>query len=355
MREWSVEYNPFNSKKLIYHAKYWESISNGIVPPPILVTLDPVNRCNFNCPYCNAAARLRSSSSEFSDYIVDNIASFLARWGTKAVCLAGGGEPLLHSRAGDIVENLVTDNIEVGVVTNGSMLECHKTALAKCRWVGVSVDAGTRETFAALKKMPASVFDRVLDNIATLHAFEPTLEITYKFLAHPINISSIYEAVRLAKTLGCRFFHMRPVGNSWDNLSQPNIFTSLDIALAETHVKMARQDFEDDNFHVFGVVHKFSGDWGVRHDFKQCHAVAMTTIVQPDNTIGLCCDRRGDPKLELGSFDKLEDILELWGSTRHLDIMRTIDLRECPRCTYGPHNQLFEHMVLSDSTCKNFI
>jgi hypothetical protein len=129
----------------------------------------------------------------------------------------------------------------------------------------------------------------------------------------------------------------------------------LDIALAKAQVEQARKDFEDDSFHVFGILHKFSDNWEIRRDFSRCHAVAMTAIIQPDNVLGLCCDRRGDPKLELGSFNKLEDILGLWGSQKHLDIMRGIDLRECPRCTYGPHNQLFEHMVLSDNTCKNFI
>jgi len=195
----------------------------------------------------------------------------------------------------------------------------------------------------------------VVNNIAALHAHAPELEITYKFLAHPLNIPSIHEAVRLAKTIGCRFFHMRPVGKTWDNLAQPNIFTPLDIALAKAHIEQARLDFEDNDFRVFGIMHKFSDNWEIRRDFDKCHAVAMTAVIQPDNTVSLCCDRRGDPRLELGRFDKLEDILGLWGSQKHWAIMHGVDLRECPRCTYGPHNQLFEHMVLSDTTCKNFI
>jgi MoaA/NifB/PqqE/SkfB family radical SAM enzyme len=298
---------------------------------------------------------MRGSSAEYGDYLIDNIGPFLASWGTKAVCVAGGGEPLLHKRIGDILDGLVAAGIEVGVVTNGFLLNRCQSSLAKCRWVGVSVDAGNRDSFAALKKMPPDVFDKVIGNIATLHMAAPDLEITYKFLAHPLNISSIYEAVRLAKSIGCRFFHMRPVGKSWDSLAQPNIFTPLDIAMAKTHIEQARLDFEDEQFHVFGIMHKFSNNWEICHDFTKCHAVAMTAIIQPDNIVGLCCDRRGDPKLELGRFDKPEDILGLWGSQKHLDIMRNINLKECPRCTYGPHNQLFEHMILSDDTCKNFI
>lgn len=355
MKEWNRIYNPFNPRKLAYHIKYWEPILDEIVPPPILVTLDPINKCNLNCSYCNAAARLNSSSSEYTDYIIDNVGQFLSKWGTKAVCVAGGGEPLLHRRTSDLINNLVNNGLEVGVVTNGVFINKHEAALSKCRWVGISVDAGSNTSFTNLKGRGAATFDQVINNIECLHLFSPQLEITYKFLAHPLNISDIYEAVRLAKKIGCRFFHMRPTGNSWDNLNQANIFTSLHIALASAHIEQARLDFEDENFSVFGVVHKFSEDWGIRHDFKKCYATAMTAVIQPNNTIGLCCDRRGDPKLDLGTFIKLEDIINLWGSAQHINLMRSINLHDCPRCTYEPHNQLFEQMACSDATCKNFI
>lgn len=355
MKEWSFEYNPFNSRKLIYWAQYWAQIAKGFIPPPILVTLDPINRCNFNCSYCNAAFKMSVSSAEYDDYVVDNIAPFLKKWGVQAVCIAGGGEPLLHKRAGDIIENLVAHNIEVGVVTNGFFLDKYKKALAKCKWVGVSVDAGNAEVFSSLKSMPKKVFHKVVNNISLLHQHAPDLEITYKFLAHPTNIPSIYEGVKIAKSVGCQFFHLRPVGQSWDDLGQPNIFTSLDITVAKAHIELARKDFEDGSFRVFGILHKFSDGWTAQNNFKKCYAVAMTALIQPGNMVGLCCDRRGDPKLELGTFTKLDDILALWNSQKHWDIMKSINLKECPRCTYGPHNQLFEHMVLSDSTCRNFI
>jgi sulfatase maturation enzyme AslB (radical SAM superfamily) len=254
-----------------------------------------------------------------------------------------------------LLDSLTANGIEVGLVTNGCLLGKHKESLAKCRWVGVSVDAGNSSVFPRLKNMPPEVFDKVMRNIAELHAFAPDLEITYKFLAHPENILSVYEAVKRAKELGCRFFHLRPVGKCWDCLGQPNIFSPLDIAVAKTQVEQARMDFEDGDFHVFSVIHKFSGTWEIQHSFKKCHAVAMTAVIQPDNTISLCCDRRGDPRMELGTFEKLEDITQLWGSPKHFDIMHRINLKDCPRCTYGPHNQLFEHMVLTDDTCKNFI
>jgi len=32
-----------------------------------------------------------------------------------------------------------------------------------------------------------------------------------------------------------------------------------------------------------------------------------------------------------------------------------IDLGDCPRCTYQPHNQIMEHVVLNDNMTYKFI
>jgi len=355
MKESSYTYNPFNSCKLMCHVDRWTQIKSGVIPPPVLVTLDPINRCNFNCSYCNAAYKMKCSSQSYDDYIIDNIASFLVRWGVKAVCVAGGGEPLMHKRINDLLFNLHRNGIEIGVVTNGSLINRCGLELTKCRWVGVSVDAGDRDTFAKLKNVKPNMFDRVIKNMVDLRNFDSKLEITYKFLAHPTNINSIYHAVKLAKESGCNFFHLRPCGKTWDNLNEPNIFSKLDIAIAEAQINQAREDFEDKDFRVFGIVHKFSNNWEIKHNFSKCYALAMTAIIEPDNYLGLCCDRRGDDRTRLGSFTVLDDILQMWGSQKHWDLMKAIDLNDCPRCTYGPHNEIFENVILTDNVCKNFI
>lgn len=355
MKKINANFNPFDSKKVIYHAKYWEPIADGYMPPPVLVTLDPINRCNFNCKYCNAAFKMKHSSQQYSDYVIDNVAPFLKAWGVKAVCIAGGGEPMLHKRFGDLLKNLFNEQIQVGVVTNGSLINKFIEELSLCKWLGISIDAGNSEAFCKLKNVKSGVFDKVISNISQLRNYNGELEITYKYLAHPDNISSIYMAVDLAKQLGCNYFHLRPCGKTWDNLDQPNIFSKLDISLVNTQILQAKEDFEDDNFKVFGILNKFSKNWDIEHNFKKCYAVAMTAVIEPNNQIGLCCDRRGDARTVLGSFEKLEDILSMWSSKKHWDILEAIKLSDCPRCTYGLHNQVFEHFVLSDNICKNFI
>ena len=72
---------------------------------------------------------------------------------------------------------------------------------------------------------------------------------------------------------------------------------------------------------------------------------------------GLCCDRRGSEKLELfQNQENPEKIAQLWGSRAHWDIHDSINVKkECPRCTYQPHNEIYEQVILNDSMTYKFI
>lgn len=72
--------------------------------------------------------------------------------------------------------------------------------------------------------------------------------------------------------------------------------------------------------------------------------------------VGLCCDRRGDPRLLLGAnVSDLGEVARLWGSEAHWALRSRIRLSRCPRCTYQPHNQIFEQVILNDAMTFSFI
>jgi hypothetical protein len=89
----------------------------------------------------------------------------------------------------------------------------------------------------------------------------------------------------------------------------------------------------------------------------------MTCVVMPprDETgemfrLGICCDRRGDLRLEAAGVGKrMEDIADFRGSDDHWALFDGIELGNCPRCIYQPHNQIMEHVILEDSMTYKFI
>lgn len=384
LREWSPEkkWNPFNSYKLLSQVYRWRLIQRpGPVPQPALVTVDPVNACNLACAWCNAGRILTDRHGMIQNKTLDDLAHGLANWqghpkwekGVEAVCIAGGGEPLLHPGVGDFIRKLVDSGIEVGVVTNGTRIHEHIEALSLCTWVGVSVDAGSAATFEQLKGKDR--FGRVCDNISmltdyikgrdcTLGMQRPGYGVSYKYLLYNGNINDVYQATRTAKELGCRNFHLRPAGLAWYKLGQgeKSMFTPVDRVRLSEQLEKARK-LESEDFGVFGITHKFDDALNKANQFSTCHAVFMTCVFMPPRKghdeafcVSLCCDRRGDSRLEFSApMRSFADVESHWGRDEHWRIHDAIDLEQCPRCTYQPHNQIFEHVILEDSMTYKFI
>ena len=378
MAEWhnNKRWNPFNSYKLLAHVEEWRNIRReGIVPAPVLVTVDPSNVCNLNCLWCNAGYIRSKSATSMSKTLLMKIADYLPVWGNRkpgvrAVCIAGGGEPLVNKDVGDFIERLVSNGIEVGVVTNGTLIDRFIEPLSKCVWVGVSVDAGFGRTYENLKGK--DLFGKVVDNVrrlvqyskennTTLGLDRPSYGVSYKYLLYKDNIIEMKIAAQLAKEMGCKNIHFRPAGTPWDKLGSDDIvFNEEDIQMFNNRISECMK-LDDDTFGVYGITHKFNSQFEKFNDFSKCYAVFMTAVFQPGSTsdtlnLGLCCDRRGDKKLELlCDCPDPNEIYSMWGNYYHWSIHDLIRISECPRCTYQPHNEIYENVIMKDSMTHKFI
>lgn len=382
--EWKDDkkWNPFNSHKLLAHVERWKNIKRGVkIPPPVLVTIDPSNICNHNCEWCNASFIMSNQNNMMSEKNVIDIVNLLSNWKldnyrVNAVCIAGGGEPLTNPNTSLLIDKLIENHIEVGVVTNGYYIDRFLEPLSKCTWVGVSIDAGNRKTFNKLKglKKESDNFDKILDNIGLLVDYakkhnrllakdHPAYGLSYKYLLSKENVGEVYDAVLKAKEMGCKNFHLRPSSTPWNLIGTENevSFGREEIGLYFSQIEKSLA-LDDESFNVYGVTHKFDGQFNRCNRFEKCYAVFMTGVFMPSKEkgkidFGLCCDRRGDNRLLLAEgITNAEDIKRLWGSNKHWEIHNKIDIQtQCPRCTYQPHNQIYEQVILKDSMTYIFI
>lgn len=382
IKEWSDNnlWNPFNSAKVFAQLYRWELIEqHKPLPQPPLITVDPTNLCDLNCKWCNSEFIIKQNPRMLDKSFMLELADFLPTWkgsldwksGVEAVCIAGGGEPLLNPNVGSFITRLVSNNIKVGVVTNGTKIHNFYNELSHCEWVGISVDAGNSSSFATLKGK--NLFSRVARNIqglnnyiaqnnCTLGRVDPGHGVTYKYLLTPENLGEVVQAATLAKEWGCKAFHLRPVGSKWNDLANncqldsfpQNIEDRLELIFNRI------RELEDDTFKVYGITHKFSSGLEENNYFKQCYGIMMSCVIMPARNkgryrLGLCCDRRGDINVELGEdLTNVQDISELWGSDEHWRLREEINPRSCPRCTLLPHNLAFEKVILQDSMTYSF-
>lgn len=363
MKEWSSPYNPFNSVKILLWRRHLEAIVNGNFLPPITTDTDPTNQCNFNCIWCNS----KGFRKKFPGLIPPNhllkLADFYKEWGVKSTCVAGGGEPLMNPGLNDFIERLKKNGVGSGVITNGSLMtEEHIKTIAECsRWCGFSMDAGTQEHYIKVKGINyLDTFNKVIGNIRKLARFrdeiESNLEVTYKYLIHPLNYKSIYEGARLAKKIGVDTFHLRPV--CWDNLYDQEHGIPINF---EDHIDkideqiLKARDLEDEKFKVYGVRHKFGEKFKRKVNFKKCLATPLLATFSADGNVHLCFDVRGKKEwLLCRHYPDPREILNVWGGEKHKKIIDSINPEKCPRCTFGPYNEIIEKVIIEDRMTIDF-
>lgn len=364
-KEWNSQWNPFSSAKVLLWREHFEACARRDFLPPITVSTDPSNRCNFDCIWCNAFEIMQDKKIGLPEDHLIRLADFYAEWGVKSTCVAGGGEPFLNSGTGKMLLRLKENGVGCAPVTNGSLFtdELIDIIARTSRWTGISMDAAHCDTYMKIKGISnPKIFDNVINNIVKLTKrikdIDSECEVGYKFLLHPLNAKEILDAAKLAKSLGVHDFQLRPVG--WDNNLKIRDSEPLDFSdskeIIDTQLEEALK-LDDDDFHVYGIRHKFNSDFSRKISFKKCWASPVATLVfGADGNCNLCVDTRGMKDMILCShFPDPYEVLKYWNSEKHKKILESIDPQKCPRCTIGPYNEVVEQVIIEDRMCRNFL
>jgi len=375
-KEWSIKskYNSFNSYKgLTYHTSHYVPIANwfkgeGKLPAPIELSLDPGHICNFGCPHCNAQRYLVINPDEVPEdkrlmtrEHLRNIVDFMAEWGVRAICIGGGGEPLMNRNVWDLPSYIRSKGLQCSFATNGSLInEEIGREMMNCKWVGISVDAATPETFE--KVHGVNHFDKVIDNLKLLVRLKKEtgskIDIAYKFLITPQNWQDLYGACELAKEIGVKDFHARPV-----DLERKDFEAAMQMNydFDEIHKSFDRcHELEDENFRVFTVMHKYNPNFSVTHSFKNCVSSSLMLQACADGNVYVCADHRLEPQFRLcDHHPDPKAILDFWGSDKHREILNSIQVHnDCGRCTYGEYARQIEELTMceddDDPMCTDF-
>lgn len=367
MKEWNSAWNPFNSAKVLLWRQHLEACAKEDYLPPVTVDLDPSNKCMFDCPHCNAYDMIQKSGKVMSEAHMIKLIDFLADWRDSwsgktpnSACVSGGGEPYTNKNINTLFEHMHSKGMEIGIITTGFLLNDEDIdIIAKtARWIGFSMDAATPQTYAKIKGINNSnAFNKTCENIRKLtkkiSETGSKCDVAYKFLLTPDNYFEIYNAVKLARDMGVKDFHLRPAG--WDNISKVSEKPKFkDLSGIDLQIKAGMQ-LETKNFRVFGIRHKFNPDFSKKVNFDRCWAIPILPTFGADGNVHLCFDMRGNENLILCKHEpEPAEILKVWNGDFHKDMVRNINVDKCPRCTFGAYNEIVEKVILNDSMCINF-
>jgi radical SAM protein with 4Fe4S-binding SPASM domain len=184
-----------NSFKSIAHHSDAYDIRPEAKEFPMMVVISFVYPCNAecpNCPYTNSNIREEYRDKPFMDEITfKKIADECGKHGAW-IRISGGGEPMLHPQAIELIEYAKKVGAKIGLITNGSKFnETNSLRIVKAKvdMVEFSVDAADSETYAWARK--GLNWGGLLDNVNQMVRLRNQIDSPTKIIASGINQNGV--------------------------------------------------------------------------------------------------------------------------------------------------------------------
>ena len=240
---------------------------------PIYVEISPVGACNHRCTFCGVDY-IGYKNIRWETNLLKERLTEMSSLGIKSVMFAGEGEPLLHKEIGDIVEHCNKVGIDSSITTNFVMLNEKNVykIFENTSWVKVSINAGTKETYAKVHRTKESDFDKVLENMKL--AIKVKKENNYKstlgaqMLLLPENKDEAYILAKKCKDIGLDYVVIKPY--SQHLFSETKKYESIDY---KPMMKLEKEleSLNDENFNVVfrsNTMKKLDSG----HKYKKCYS-----------------------------------------------------------------------------------
>lgn len=323
-----------DSHKLMYHVDRVNHWLKGKNVYPIYIEVAPAGGCNHRCVYC--ALDFMEYQPRFLDsYIFKNRLKEMGQLGIKSIMYAGEGEPFLHKDIADIIASTKKSGIDVGVTTNGVLFDKKivQNTLPFFTWVKVSIDAGTKETYAKIHRTKAEDFDKVFDNLAYTAAIKRKKRykctLGMQIILLPENHKELTLLAKKAKKIGMDYLVVKPYSQHPLSITQKykDIKYSNYINLADGLTKL-----NDNNFRViFRIISMRKWD-EAKHSYKHCLALPFWAYIDSGGNIWSCSIYLTKDKFCLGNIYK-NTFKEIWESPKRIKFhnwaAKKLDTNEC--------------------------
>ena len=176
-------------------------------------------KCNLRCFYCmpEEGNVLSVKSTILNHFEVVELAKRFVALGVKKIRLTGG-EPLIKKNFENIIRNLTVLPIELGITTNGIILDKYIELFVECgvKNINVSLDTLNKEKFNHITRR--DYFNRVMNNINDCISAGLNVKIN-AVLIKGENDNEIIDFIEFTKDkkISFRFIEFMPFdGNKWD-------------------------------------------------------------------------------------------------------------------------------------------
>ncbi len=340
--------NPYKVNKIEYHPELIDKLRNKSNNTLTQVHLMPSNICNQRCNFCSYRMSDNKNSSDFNDSkmlskeSLRNLINDMKNIGVKAVEVTGGGEPLAHKDKYWMFEELFKAGFDVGLVTNGTLLDDKLAELLapNLTWMRVSIDAATPQTYSKLRNAPEHHYYSALDSIRKIRSVgnhKSEFRLGAGYVMANFNELEAFDLSHIVKELGV------------DNIRLSMTFSDKHMAFFTDQSRViegialadkAARELSDDKFQVINLIpERCNNIVDHTNDYPYCYTKDILCVIEGEGNVYTCCTFTGSKKGKLGNFVEHKNGFEgIWEESfnlrRNLNPSKYCDVT----CLYAKRN-----------------
>ena len=309
--------------KLNYHIDRVNDWLQGKNICPIYIEISPCGSCNHRCVYC--ALDFMKYQPKFLDrgVLKDRLLE-MGKLGIKSIMYAGEGEPFLHKDMSDIINYTKKAGIDVAVTTNGVLFDkkISEAVLANLAWIRVSINAGTKGTYAAIHRTKPVDFDKAIKNMSYAadlrqrKGYKCTLGMQIVLL--PENYREVELLAKKAKDIGMDYLVVKPY--SQHPLSKTKKYKNIRYS-DYLGLKEKLDTFNSAKFNVVLRIHAMKKWDEAKRDYKHCPALPFWAYIEASGDVYACSIYLTKNKFCLGNIYK-DTFKNIWGGKKRLCLLR---------------------------------
>jgi MoaA/NifB/PqqE/SkfB family radical SAM enzyme len=354
----------YSALKAAWHTDRIEFLRRGEQIAPIELQLILSDYCNQDCFFCAYRASNGLSVEQFADEAgnknpkrmipkdkAEQIIRDAYRVGTRSVIFTGGGEPTAHPHHMELFTLAQSFGLDCGLNTNGIIFRMGwEAVLPKFKYVRFSIDAGTPDEYAKIRRSPPVQYGQALGNILRLRdeceRQGSACVIGAGYVVTPDNWESLSVGVRNLRDAGCHYVRLAcmqstegraPYGILWDKVS-------------EVCALVSKNESRDG----FQVINLFDDRLGVTPDYSFCGMQQFVLYIGANLKTYRCCYTAYTKHGETG--DLSDKSLRDWLlSPEKKAAYSSFDARSCSTCALDDKNRTINYMLDPEPTHVNFV
>ncbi len=355
----------YSDLKAAWHLDRIAEIRDGgqIVPTQVQLILSDL--CNQDCHFCSYRMSGGLSSEQFAqdgnknpnrkiptDKAIE-ILNDCATLSVKAIQFTGGGEPTVHPDHLALFEYAQTLGLETALVTNGVLFRPGwENVLPKMKWVRVSIDAGTPEEYARVRRVKPEFYGVAMGHIAMLAAeiekqgTDCLLGVGYVITRE--NWSDAFDGVRIIRATGAANVRLSAMFSTEGAAYYDGVYD--DIKAEITRIKT----LETETFKVIDLFGNRIADL-VQHapDYEFCGYQQFNCYVGGNLHVYRCCTTAYTLHGDVGDLTN-QSFAKWFYSEEKKKKYAEFDARSCQTCQFNQKNRVINYLVNQEPTHVNF-